>query len=106
MRDYFGHQQCSLLCVAYEKRGISFGTRFKRILKKSFLWLFPARSHTSTNKNCHFLGLQKVTTFLWCPTIVSDNFEYFEQMKTFGTPLLDSPQTPGLYPPLVCCRAH
>jgi len=65
------------------------------------LWWFPERSHSSTNKNSHFLGLEKVTTFMWYPTIITVKLEYFTQVKTFWRPLIWlPPQTPGLDPPL------
>ena len=36
------------------------------MIKSDFkLWWFPERSHSSTNNNSHFLGLEKITTFVW-----------------------------------------
>ena len=39
-------------------------------------------------KDCHFLGLEKVATFMWYPTIVAEKLEYFKQVKTFWRPLI------------------
>jgi len=64
------------------------------------LWRFPKRSHSSSNKNSHFLGLQKVTLFCVIPTIVVETLGYLTKWKRFGAPLFDCPQTPGLDPPL------
>jgi len=66
------------------------------------LWWFPERSHKSTNTNSHFLGLEKVTTFVWYPTIVAEKLGYFNQVKTFWRPLISlPPKTPCLDPPLL-----
>jgi len=51
-------------------------------------------------QNCHLLRLQKITTFIWYPTIVTKN-RVFNKWRRFDAPLFDCyPQTPGLYPPL------
>jgi len=50
---------------------------------------FPERSRSSTNKISHFLGLQKVTTFVWYPTIFTENLGYLNKWRLFGAPLFD-----------------
>ena len=54
------------------------------------LWCFPEGSHSSSNKNSDFLGLQKVTTFVWYPTIVAEKLD-LNKWRLFGAPLLDCP---------------
>jgi len=63
------------------------------------LWWFPERTHSSTNKNSHFLDPQKVTTFVWYPTIVAEKLD-LNKRRFLAPPYLISPQTPGLDPPL------
>jgi len=46
--------------------------------------VIPWKLHSS-NKKRHFLGLQKITTFVWHPTIVVDNL-WYKQVKTFLAP--------------------
>jgi len=43
------------------------------------------RSCSSTNKNSHFLGLEKITTLVWYPKIVTDNLWF---LKTFLGPTI------------------
>ena len=62
------------------------------MIKDDFkLWWFPERLHTLTNKNSHFLGLQKVTTFVWYPAIVAEKLGYLNKWRLFGIPLFDCP---------------
>ena len=64
------------------------------------LW-FPERSHSSTNKNSHFLDLEKVNTFVWYTKIVTEKLGYLNKWRRFGAPYMTAPQTPGLDPPQV-----
>jgi len=66
------------------------------------LWLFPERSHSSTNKNSHFLGLENVTTFVWYPLIFAEKLGCLNKRRFLAPPYLTVPaQTPGVNPPLV-----
>jgi len=64
------------------------------------LWWFPERSHRSSNKNSHFLGLEKITTLCDSPTIVAEKLGYLNKWKLFDC---SPPQTPGLDTPLHGC---
>jgi len=52
--------------------------------------VFYERSHSllRPEKNSHFIGLQNVTTFVWYPTILTENLWYRD---IFGAPLSDCP---------------
>jgi len=64
------------------------------------LSLFPAKLHSLTNKYSHFLGLQKVTTFVRYPTIVAGDLGYLNKKTFLAPPYLTASQTPGLDSPL------
>jgi len=61
---------------------------------------FPERSRSSTNKNSHFLGLEKVTTFVWYWTIVTEKLWYLNKWRLLALSYMTASQTPGLDPPL------
>jgi len=62
------------------------------VTKSDFkLWWFHERSHSSTNKNSHFLGLEKVITFVWYPTIVAEKLGYLNKWRLLPPPLFYSP---------------
>ena len=67
------------------------------------LWWFPERLHSSTNKNSHFLDLEKVISVVWYTQWLSQRiWVILNKWRIFGAPLFDcTPQTPGLDPPLV-----
>jgi len=62
--------------------------------------LIPRRLHSSTNKIATFFSLQKITTFMWYPTVVAKNRGYLTSEDVLAPPYLTLPQTPGLDPPL------
>ena len=105
IKDCLGHPHRSQ-CVDREKYDLSFWTCFKLLVNYWYkailkLWWFHERSHTSTNRNIHFLVLEKVTTFVWYPTIVAEKLGDLNKWRLFGAPYLTAtPQTLGLYPPL------
>jgi len=94
----------SVMCSLWKIRPIFLDllqTFCELMIKGEFkLWWFPERSHSSTNQNNHFLGLEKVTTFVWHPTIVAEKLGYINKWRPLGSHLFDCPQTPVLDPAL------
>ena len=53
---------------------------------------FHERSHSSTNKSNHFLGLQKITTFVWYPANVTENLGYLNKWRPLSLSSIRLPQ--------------
>jgi len=53
---------------------------------KSIRWCFPERSLISLTNKKRLSWLTKVTTFVWYPTIVTDNLCYSNKWKPFAPP--------------------
>ena len=53
------------------------------------MWWFPERSHSSINKNRHFLAQDKVTTFVWYSAIVTEKLGNFNKWRLFLAALFD-----------------
>ena len=69
------------------------------------LWLFPEKSHSSTNKSSHFLAY-KWNHFSVTPNDCRRQPLVFKQVKTFCPPLFNSPpQAPGSGSTTVCYMA-
>jgi len=105
LRVYFSNTYCinkrlfgtliafSVMCSLWTLGPIFFDllqTFCELMIKGDFkLWWFPVRSRSSTNKKSYFLGLEKVTTFVWYPTIVAEKLGYLNKWRLSGAPLLD-----------------
>jgi len=68
------------------------------------LWWFAERLHSSTNKNSHFLDLEKVISFVWyIQQLLQRSWVISNEWRISGAPLFDClpSRTLGQDPPLL-----